>query len=162
MSGKDTDIVGRGRGDRLIKERIHDPYLSREKLPEPTVCPECRAVFTEGRWQWQSSVAEDANETLCPACRRIREKVPAGILTLSGTASVADYQTALRSVAYRNTSATPTFQFRTVVFKASDGTAIGSASRQVDVVNPTLLGSGDFDFDSAISKATETGFTRRT
>jgi len=84
MGGKDTDIARHGRRDRLIKERVHDPYMSRAKLPEPTVCPECKAVFADGRWQWQSSVPEDANETLCPACRRIREKVPAGFLTLSG------------------------------------------------------------------------------
>ena len=84
MGGKDTDISRQGRGDRLIKEQVHDPYMSRAKLPEPTVCPECGAVFLEGRWQWASTTTTDANEELCPACRRIREKVPAGFLTLSG------------------------------------------------------------------------------
>ena len=84
MGGKDTDISRQGRGDRLIKEQVHDPYMSRAKLPEPTVCPECGAVFLEGRWQWASNTTTKANEELCPACRRIREKVPAGFLTLSG------------------------------------------------------------------------------
>jgi NMD protein affecting ribosome stability and mRNA decay len=84
MGGKDTDIARQKRGDRLIKEQVHDPYMSRAKLPEPTVCPGCSAVFHNGRWQWAPTMPADANEELCPACRRIREKVPAGFLTLSG------------------------------------------------------------------------------
>jgi hypothetical protein len=33
------------RGDRLIRERIHDPYKMRLKLPDPTLCPDCGAVL---------------------------------------------------------------------------------------------------------------------
>ncbi|MGF1615965.1 MAG: BCAM0308 family protein [Gammaproteobacteria bacterium] len=84
MGGKDTDIARQGRGDRLIKERIHDPYMTRMKLTEPTVCPDCHVVFEGGRWQWMTPVPTGANEELCPACRRIRDRVPAGFLTLSG------------------------------------------------------------------------------
>lgn len=84
MASKDTNIAEHGRHDRLIKEHVHDPYMTREKLPEPTVCPECKAVFTEGRWQWSTTATPDANEHLCPACQRIRDRVPAGYLTLSG------------------------------------------------------------------------------
>ncbi len=54
------------------------------KLPEPTVCPECKVVFSGGRWQWSTTIPTGAHEKLCPACRRIRDKVPAGVLTLSG------------------------------------------------------------------------------
>lgn len=85
MGGKDTDVAKHGRGDRLIKERIHDPYMTRMKLPEPTICPDCKVVFEGGRWQWMTRPPGDANEELCPACRRIRDKVPAGFLTLGGT-----------------------------------------------------------------------------
>ena len=83
MAGKDT--ANHGRGDRLIKERIHDPYMTRVKLSEPTVCPSCTVVFESGRWTWMATLPPDANEELCPACRRIRDKVPAGFLTLGGT-----------------------------------------------------------------------------
>jgi NMD protein affecting ribosome stability and mRNA decay len=82
MGSKNTDIVNQGRTDRLIRERNHDPYKAKGKLSEPTTCPECKAVFARGRWQWLAVAG--ANEELCPACRRIREKVPAGILTMSG------------------------------------------------------------------------------
>ncbi len=58
-----------------------------------------------------------------------------GILTLSGTASVADYEAALRSVTYVNTSDDPSIDARTVAFVVSDG-ALDSApvTRQVQVV----------------------------
>jgi len=31
------------RMDRLIHERVHDPYKIKSKPPEPTVCPVCNA-----------------------------------------------------------------------------------------------------------------------
>ncbi|MFQ5971068.1 MAG: BCAM0308 family protein [Alphaproteobacteria bacterium] len=74
----------RQRKDRLIRERVHDPYKTRLKLPEPTVCPECGAVFHEGRWRWGPRPAA-AHEQLCQACRRIKDRMPAGFLTLRGS-----------------------------------------------------------------------------
>ena len=44
-----------------------------------------------------------------------------GILSLTGTASIADYQTALRSVSYENTSDDPSALSRTVSFTINDG-----------------------------------------
>ncbi len=76
--------TGKGRQDRLIEEKIHDTYMNRSKPTDPTICPQCRVVFTEDRWQWQPGAPKGANEELCPACQRIQDKVPAGILTLSG------------------------------------------------------------------------------
>jgi NMD protein affecting ribosome stability and mRNA decay len=84
MTGKDTDIARDGRRDRLIEERIHDPYKPRGQLPEPSQCTECGAVYSGGRWQWQVDPPEGAKPTVCPACKRIRDRVPAGFLTLSG------------------------------------------------------------------------------
>lgn len=85
MSGKDRDAGEAGRrGDRLIKEYIHDPYMTRKRPSEPTVCTECGVVSADGRWQWLSERPSDANEALCPACQRIRDRVPAGVLTMSG------------------------------------------------------------------------------
>ena len=84
MSGREGYGAEHGRKDRLIKEKVHDPYMTRSKLVEPTLCPECGVVFSDGRWQWLPEVPEDAHRTLCPACQRIREKMPAGFLTLGG------------------------------------------------------------------------------
>ena len=71
------------RRDRLIREQVHDTYKLKGKLPEPTVCPECGAVFHEGRWHWAPRPA-GAHETLCPACHRVHDRYPAGYVTLSG------------------------------------------------------------------------------
>jgi NMD protein affecting ribosome stability and mRNA decay len=84
MSGRDGEVSTRGRRDRLIKEHEHDPYMTRSKPSEPSVCTECGVVFENGRWQWQPRRPEAAAELLCPACQRLRDRVPAGILTLSG------------------------------------------------------------------------------
>lgn len=84
MSGKWTNArEARPRLDRLLGDDRHDPYRERGKLPEPTVCPDCKAVVREGRWQWLSPPF-GAPEHLCPACRRTRDSYPAGQLIASG------------------------------------------------------------------------------
>ncbi len=58
-----------------------------------------------------------------------------GILTLSGTSSVANYQTALRSVRYINNSEDPSTATRTIEFSVFDGTDNSApATRTVQVV----------------------------
>ncbi len=72
-----------GRKDRLVKEKEHDVYHSRTKLQDPTMCPECGAVFMKGRWVW-GKAPKDANQTTCPACRRIADRFPAGHIEMQG------------------------------------------------------------------------------
>ena len=72
------------RRDRNIKERRRDVEKAPGKLPEPTACPQCGAVFHKGRWTWDTTPPK-ARETLCPACRRINASTPAGSLTMKGT-----------------------------------------------------------------------------
>jgi len=69
--------------EQLLQELVHDSYKSNRKLPEPACCPECGAVFHKGRWTWGAAPA-GAHEQTCPACHRIREKFPAGHVTLKG------------------------------------------------------------------------------
>ncbi|MDH5298107.1 MAG: BCAM0308 family protein [Desulfobulbaceae bacterium] len=72
-----------GRKDRLIKEERHDTYRSKAKLPEPSLCNGCGALFANGRWSW-SEPPEKSHDTTCPACRRIADKYPAGTLEMGG------------------------------------------------------------------------------
>ena len=76
-------IGGPVHGARVITEREHDPYADREHLAGPAVCPECGVAVHEGRWQWKPA-PPDAPEHLCPACRRVRDHFPAGIVHLGG------------------------------------------------------------------------------
>jgi hypothetical protein len=67
----------------MDQERVSDPYRARGKWPEPTTCPGCGAIFHHGHWQW-GEATQGAEQHLCPACQRVRDRVPAGQLTLSG------------------------------------------------------------------------------
>jgi NMD protein affecting ribosome stability and mRNA decay len=69
--------------DRPLFEKDIDAYKAKGKLTEPTVCPECSAVFNNGRWQWITA-PEIASRELCPACHRIKDNFPAGYVTLHG------------------------------------------------------------------------------
>ncbi|AWJ87983.1 ATPase (plasmid) [Azospirillum sp. TSH58] len=71
------------RRDRLIQEHVHDPYKRAAKLSDPTVCPQCGAVYHHGRWSW-GLPAVDAVKEVCQACHRANDRYPAGTVTLSG------------------------------------------------------------------------------
>lgn len=86
------------RKDRLIQERIHDPYRTRRKPAEPSFCPVCNAVFKAGRWQWLESWPADSRPEICQACQRIRDNYPAGVVVISG-AFVRTHQAEIVSLA---------------------------------------------------------------
>jgi hypothetical protein len=69
---------GRAQEDQLI-----DPYRWTHKPPLSAHCPQCGAVYQEGRWHWAERPA-DAVETTCQACHRSNDKFPAGVVTLTG------------------------------------------------------------------------------
>jgi hypothetical protein len=68
---------------QLLQGFPHDAYKMAKKLHEPTRCPDCHAVYRDGRWTWGEAPAK-AEEALCPACHRIRDEYPAGFVHLSG------------------------------------------------------------------------------
>jgi NMD protein affecting ribosome stability and mRNA decay len=72
------------RREQLLDDPRHDSYKARGKLSDPTRCPECGAVFTKGRWTWNSVPRAGAHEQPCPACERIRDGYPAGYVNLGG------------------------------------------------------------------------------
>jgi len=71
------------RREQLLQELVHDSYKTKGKLPEPTRCPQCGATYHHGRWSWEAAPG-GAHEQLCPACHRIRDRYPAGYVTLQG------------------------------------------------------------------------------
>jgi NMD protein affecting ribosome stability and mRNA decay len=79
---------GRPQATRLDKQS--DPYRKKTKkvetkLPDVTLCPECKAIYRGGRWRWPAvAKPTSTRRELCPACRRIRDRVPAGVVTLRG------------------------------------------------------------------------------
>jgi len=85
------------RRDRLPLETLMDSYKTKGKLSEPTVCPDCGAVYHDGHWQWLAK-PKDAHQTYCPACHRIRDQFPAGYVTLNGDFFAAHEQEILKQI----------------------------------------------------------------
>lgn len=78
----------RGTGLRQRREQLlvgygNDAYRAGRKPRGVTRCGECAAVFYRGRWSWRPTPAQGAT-TRCPACRRMQEGQPAGIVRVSG------------------------------------------------------------------------------
>src|SRR5207249_2695789 len=90
-----------------------------------------------------------------------------GVLTLSGTTTVANYQAALRSVTYSNSSDNPSTLTRTVSFTATDGTDTSTAATKsvsVTAVNDapvvTTTGGGTTAYtENGAGLAIDTGLT---
>jgi NMD protein affecting ribosome stability and mRNA decay len=75
------------RTDRTPDRQL-DSYGLPGKLPDPTACTSCGAIYRDGRWTFGSPPA-DAHRTRCPACRRIEDDYPAGVVTVSGEFAAA-------------------------------------------------------------------------
>lgn len=70
------------RKDKLIKEYIHDPYFTKEKYHDPSVCEKCGVVFHDGIFEWLEEVPKNAEKIICPACRRIMDNYEGGVVYL--------------------------------------------------------------------------------
>jgi hypothetical protein len=81
----------------FLRKTLRDTYKVKRKLPEPTLCPGCGAVFRDGCWQWQE--LSMAYEAFCPACQRQHDNVPAGFVALSGE-FVAANETAILGIVF--------------------------------------------------------------
>jgi NMD protein affecting ribosome stability and mRNA decay len=64
--------------------RSLEPYLPKRGLPEGARCKGCGIIYRNKRWQLESIPGEISCEVSCPACQRVEDGVPAGVVTLSG------------------------------------------------------------------------------
>ncbi|TPW18005.1 MAG: hypothetical protein FD130_438 [Halothiobacillaceae bacterium] len=84
----------------MFEAHVQDPYQQRGKPPEPCACPDCGAICHKGCWQWGEAAA-DAQHLRCPACSRIHDHVPAGVLTIQGDFGVTHREEILRLVRHQ-------------------------------------------------------------
>ena len=69
--------------------RTEDPYQPAEGQ-ETSLCTTCQAIYQNKRWFFDKQLAKQlagtdkAKEVTCPTCRKIKDRYPEGILTLSG------------------------------------------------------------------------------
>lgn len=81
-----------------------------EQVAESSVCQDCGAVYKNGAWQWIVRPPDDAVTVTCAACRRIRDKDPAGIVTVQGKFSREhgdELLSFIRSVEHEKKAASP-------------------------------------------------------
>jgi NMD protein affecting ribosome stability and mRNA decay len=71
------------RGNPGLQEEIHDPYRSTAKPRNPAACSDCGAIYRNGRWRWEQ-LRPAPPKTVCPACRRVQDRYPAGEILLQG------------------------------------------------------------------------------
>ncbi len=74
-------------------DRETDPYIPRKSASAVGICPKCRAIYRNKRWvidekEFESRTRKGAVGAVawarCPACRKIEDGFPAGMVTLSG------------------------------------------------------------------------------
>ncbi|KAF0219792.1 MAG: hypothetical protein FD174_1805 [Geobacteraceae bacterium] len=76
------------KGQRTV--RSTDVYLPKAGLKEAAVCKKCHLVYQHKRWHLDEKEAQrllaDAktNKGVCPACRRMEDDNPGGVVTFSG------------------------------------------------------------------------------
>jgi len=71
--------------------RSADPYRDDASIPEPSICQCCKAVWSKGKWSLDPAIRKEVEHwgkprpVICPACRRIEDGYPGGILHLAGS-----------------------------------------------------------------------------
>ena len=80
-----TEREKRGR----IGGKSPNPYHEDKKYPEPTACPRCQLTYRNGRWQEvptnTTPEPQKIHSSHCPSCKREIDRLPAGLLYLSGS-----------------------------------------------------------------------------
>jgi hypothetical protein len=147
--------AGRRIAGRAQRAQVKDPYQARQKPAEPIACAQCGAVYRRGRWQWGPKPA-DAHEDICPACRRINDGLPAGILTLHG-GFAGQYRDAILGLA-RNEEAAERQEHPLNRIASIEDTQNGLVINTTDIHLPSRLGQAlkrafhgtlDMHFDEA-------------
>lgn len=85
------DVGKFGISDKRGRTRTSvDPYLPQGGLKEPAFCPDCQALYHNKHWELDAQALAAAKatgeitEVTCPACQKIAEGYPEGVVTLSG------------------------------------------------------------------------------
>jgi len=73
-----------GRRARMVQPREHETYRARCKSGETLRCKECGVFSHAGHWSWEAPDGVRPLPATCPACRRIHDRYPAGIIRLHG------------------------------------------------------------------------------
>ena len=140
------------RREQLLQELRHDSYKLPRKLAEPTRCPDCAAVYRDGRWQW-SLPGGPARKARCPACQRIHDHFPAGYVRLSGAFFRQHRGEILRRVRHCEEAEKAEHALERIMQVAADGdgelvttTGVHLARRIADALEDAFKGQLEFRY----------------
>lgn len=114
------------------KEKEHpraDPYAMLKAPKGPAMCRKCRAIYANKRWSFNNAVARalaaspDTQKLVCPACQKIRDDYPEGIVTLTWSnlkAHEAEIRGLISNVESRAMSVNPLERVMKVVRRRKD------------------------------------------
>ncbi len=86
------------------KTATSDMYLPRGGAQQLSLCEGCHAVYRNKRWYADPDLYEATRknpasaEIVCPACLKIRDNFPGGLVTLTGTYLIAHRQELLNLI----------------------------------------------------------------
>jgi len=75
---------------RESTDHLDDPYIDGVEYHDPNVCPSCGVVYNKKQWQFidikqiQLDKGNYIGNAKCPACRKIEDHYPMGLVELSG------------------------------------------------------------------------------
>jgi NMD protein affecting ribosome stability and mRNA decay len=80
------------RAPKRDEGREADPYLTKEAPPDRSVCRQCRAVYHNKHWVLDEAIYREilkgngasTDWTVCPACQKIKDHFPMGVIHLQG------------------------------------------------------------------------------
>lgn len=71
-------------------EDFGDPYIPQERYEDNTACKRCGDIYMSGRWYSKDLLPEKmlgespSAAVVCPACRKQIDRVPGGVLKITG------------------------------------------------------------------------------
>jgi NMD protein affecting ribosome stability and mRNA decay len=104
MTGVNHKIAREEKGQRTA--RSTSVYLPKKGGKEAALCRKCGAFYLNKRWSINPAEVKDVkgesglNKIVCPACRRMEDDNPAGIVTLSGSYLVAHEREFLDAISH--------------------------------------------------------------
>lgn len=88
------EVFMKGKTGRRVQDRngkgIHDTYYNKQDPQDHSFCKKCHAIFHHKHWYFNDEELmalqqAHAKEVLCPACQKIADKYPSGVVTLKGS-----------------------------------------------------------------------------
>jgi len=95
--------------DKIYKRRggdsvLNDPYLINADYNDPNICSECGAVYHNKHWEFSDEFSHNLKlrgnyaDKKCPACRKIEDNYPMGLVFISGNFILGHKQSILNTI----------------------------------------------------------------